>query len=165
MNFSDYAPFRGLNQTQIDNFVTACEKVTFEAGTALITKGEHGQSVYFLIEGEIRVFLPNAKTHRELGHLSPPAVVGEMELLTGRPRTASVEAVTRTTVLEMPFDTLRNRMQDGDTATLKVMVNIGRVLALRLASATEKLGEMDGDEKRREELDEFRVKLFSDWSF
>lgn len=166
-NLQDYALFKNLNATQIENLTAACDELEFEADTEIIVRGEHGSQVFFLLEGEMQVFLPSNQGERELAHLAPPAIVGEMELLTGQRRIASVRALTHVRVLGVSFETLRNRADDGDPATLKVMYNIAHALAHRLAMLVDKFSEFESQRERVrwEELDDFRRKLFSDWSF
>jgi len=165
MDLTNYRVFQNLNRTQIENFVAACTEQVHAAGTEIITRGGRGQHMFFLLEGELRVHLPGTKP-TELAVLKPPAVVGEMELLTDMPRSASVTAATEVRVLGVPFETLRTRLKDEDPATLKIMYNVATVLALRLSATVSKLVELENaPETRSEELSEFRKKLFSEWSF
>jgi CRP-like cAMP-binding protein len=165
MNLSNSRVFQGLSEAQLEAFLAACKEETIRQGEELIVMGKRGTCVYFLVEGELRVFLPG-KDREDVARLSPPAVVGEMEFLTGLPRSASVQAATDAKLLSIPFDTLRKRLHDDDISTLKVVHNIATVLALRLSSTMTKLAEIEQTaEARPEELLAFRQKLFSDWSF
>ena len=165
MDFSNDRVFQGLSTTQIAEVVAACREETRDKDTELITMGARGTCLYFLLEGELRVFLPG----KEQGHvatLTAPAVVGEMEYLTGLPRSASVMAATPVRLLSLSFEALKKRLEADDPAMLKVMYNIATVLALRLAATMTKLAEIEKTSAARpEELLAFRQKLFSDWSF
>ena len=141
MDLSNYRVFQSLNRTQIENFVAACAEEKYPAGKELITRGGRGQHMYFLLEGELRVHVPG--TPGDLAVLKPPAVVGEMELLTDLPRSASVTASTDVVMLSVPFDAMRARLKDEDPATLKIMYNVATVLALRLSATVNKLIELE----------------------
>jgi CRP-like cAMP-binding protein len=161
--------FRGLNARQVENFVAACREVAYPGGVEVMTRGGRGDALFLLLEGRLRVFLParRGREEQELAELEAPAVVGEMELLTHQPQSASVRAVTPVRVLSIGFETLRSRMEDGDPAALKLVANVAQVLAGRLAAVNQKLVDIEEGrcEPRSDELREFQSKLFSDWSF
>jgi CRP-like cAMP-binding protein len=166
---SAFPLFRGLNATQVENFVAACRELEYDAGSEIITRGRHGEAMFVLLEGRLRIFLParHGAGARELAQLEAPAVVGEMELLTTQPRAATVQALTHTRLLSIGFDALRSRMDDGDPAALKLVANLARVLATRLNAVNQKLVDIEEGrcEARSGELRAFQTKLFSDWSF
>ena len=66
------------------------ESVT--AGQSIIREGEVGEKFYLIRQGAVRVIRGNEQ--RELAVLREGDFFGEMALLTGQPRNASVEAVT-----------------------------------------------------------------------
>ena len=166
MDLQTNSLFNGVTSKQVDEFVAACNEFEFSAGTEVITRGQHGKFMFFLVAGELSVRLPERPGKTELALLRPPAVFGEMEMLTGRPRTANVIATTKVKLLGIPIKTFRQRLNDGDSATLKIMENIGRVLAHRVEAMTEKILELETvvPEERCIELQQFREQLFSDWS-
>jgi CRP-like cAMP-binding protein len=99
--------------------------------------------------------------------ISAPAVLGEMEFLTGKPRTASVRTLSDVTLLGISFETLRGRVSNGDPGTLQLFVVLSEILARRLTRTTEMLAELEATVPgaQRRELQDFRSKLLSDWSF
>ncbi|MBN1652953.1 MAG: cyclic nucleotide-binding domain-containing protein [Deltaproteobacteria bacterium] len=169
MDLSNLLIFKGLTPELIAEFATACETHRYKAGVDIITKGQKGDLVYFVIKGRLQVFLPdeNGDESRVLAELNPGAVFGEMELLTERPRFASVSALTNIKLWAISFDDFRARIDGGDVATLKIMFNIAKILAHRLEAIAEKLSEIGEGraEVHREELRSFRRKLFSEWDF
>jgi CRP-like cAMP-binding protein len=158
--------FKNLNPAEIRTFVSYCREVEFTAGTKVISRGEVSRDVFFLITGELSVRLSGHVRELELDRLSPPAVVGEMSMLTGKPRSASVVATTAVKLLSIPNEVFHEKMVEGDAAVLKVIGNLARVLAVRLGALTDKLIEIESivPGERADELQEFRAQLFSDWS-
>jgi CRP-like cAMP-binding protein len=102
-----------------------------------------------------------------MARLRAPAVVGEIELLTGLPRTASVRAHTAAKIVAIPQEGVEARVDDGDTAVLKMMFAISRMVAARLVVLTDKFIEIEANSgpARSDELRAFRTKLFSEWTF
>jgi CRP-like cAMP-binding protein len=167
MEPKDFQVFQGLNETELNNFAAGCETESFPSGTEIITKGKSGDRVYILLEGQLRVFLPDMNGGGRLAEFGPGAIFGEMELLTEQPRVASVRAESDVKVWSMTFDAFRSRVSHNDPATLKVVFNVTRILATRLASTVENLAAMENGKTglRSEDLRDFRRKLFSDWTF
>jgi CRP/FNR family cyclic AMP-dependent transcriptional regulator len=101
------------------------------AGTELIREGEMDRSAYFLGQGSLQVFRREAVGSRVV-MLRPGAMVGESGLFSGAPHTASVEAMTASTVwaLRLPrFEELCSRMP---ALALEVMRGAGGVMAARM---------------------------------
>jgi CRP/FNR family transcriptional regulator, cyclic AMP receptor protein len=103
------------------------------AGTVLIREGEMDRSAYFLGQGSLQVFRPQAPAGTaRVVMLRPGAMVGESGLFSGAPHTASVEAMTASTVwaLRLPrFEELCSRMP---TLALEVLRGAGGVMAARV---------------------------------
>lgn len=167
MNLRDFPAFKSLNTTQLENLRGAAEEMSAAEGDELIQRGETGGSIYLLLEGELRVYIKEGGKEVVLVDLHAPAVVGELELLTKKPRTASVRVLTRSKLLAIPHDRIQARIEDGDPAVLKVMYAISQLIAARLVSLTEMFVEMESKAGpgRSAELRAFRTKLFSEWSF
>lgn len=85
--------------------VAAAPLRLFGAGETLVRQGEAGHSAFVVVEGRVRVSLDPGDV--ELAQLDRGAYFGEMSLLTGDPRTASVRAVGDCTVLEITSDAFR----------------------------------------------------------
>jgi CRP-like cAMP-binding protein len=60
----------------------------------LLAQGEDTHSLYIIVSGEVEVWLETESVHRQLSTLGAPNVVGEMSLLTGERRHATVIAKT-----------------------------------------------------------------------
>jgi len=167
MDIADFPALKSLNQTQMDNLRSAWEARTLSAGEGLIHRGEKGGEIYFVLKGELEVYIPQGGREIEVALLRAPAVVGELELLTGTPRLASVRAHTDTEIVAIPQECVEARVDDGDTAVLKMMFAISRMIAARLVALTEKFIEIEANSggARSDELRSFRTKLFSEWTF
>jgi eukaryotic-like serine/threonine-protein kinase len=83
---------------------------TFEAGAVIIREGEPGDAAYIIVEGrcDVRKDLPTGTT--TLNTIGAGDVFGEMAILTEGPRTATVAATERTTVLVITAEALEQEM-------------------------------------------------------
>lgn len=72
-------------------------------GDRLIGQGDSGRSLYILLRGEVAVDrLHSDGVSYRVGTLHQGAFIGELALITGAPRSASVRAVTDCVVFELP---------------------------------------------------------------
>jgi CRP-like cAMP-binding protein len=76
-----------------------CPLRRFNVGERIIEQGSHGDSFYVICEGSVRVFRMEGTQRLDLATLESGAVFGEMALLSGAPRTASVEGAAEDTQL------------------------------------------------------------------
>lgn len=166
MDPEDFPLFERLNDTQRKGFIKACKRRTFEPEHVIIKEATSGDRMFMLIDGTVDVFLEMEGEERIVAQIAAPAVLGEMELLTGQPRTASVRTVGAVEMLEISFEDFQHRLDDGDPAALKIMHGVARQLAQRLQLATRKLGDLQGNNSAPvAELHVLKAKLFSEWSF
>lgn len=72
---------------------SALHRLTYVEGEAIFAKGESADSLYILADGTVRIIDGYAGGHEaELARLTAPGYFGEMGLLTGQPRGATVVA-------------------------------------------------------------------------
>ena len=123
-----------LGAAQLDALVAGCELKTFPVGTAFIKQGEAGSSMFVLLEGAARVSIamPGGQS-REVAVLTVGDIVGEMSLMTGAPRAASVICLTAMRVLEVTKASMESLL----AAEPGLMERFSRVLAARQSGLSE----------------------------
>jgi small-conductance mechanosensitive channel/CRP-like cAMP-binding protein len=99
----------------------------YAAGETIVREGDAGSSMFVMLRGEAIVTL--AGTGGEVARLGEGAFFGEMSLLTGEPRTATVSAVSDCEVLEIGVDAFR-RVVLADPA---VVERVGAAVTARRA--------------------------------
>jgi branched-chain amino acid transport system substrate-binding protein len=93
--------FGGLQEEEIQSLSRHSRRQAFTAGTQIIAEGDPGQSLFIVLGGMVRITRRHngeTLTIRELGLAD---FFGEMSLLTGESRAATVSAVTECHVLEI----------------------------------------------------------------
>lgn len=84
-----------LSAEQLDRFAERCTLQFFPAGSALIRQGDVASSMFGILQGTVLVTIVDAGNRRtDLRRLPAGTVVGELEILSGEPRTATITAVT-----------------------------------------------------------------------
>ena len=82
------AIFEPLSLIAVERLARAARQLEFESGRVLIEQGEPARDFYVLTAGEVSVH----QDGREIGRLGPLESFGEVGLLQGGPRTATVRA-------------------------------------------------------------------------
>jgi len=68
--------------------------------------------MYIIIEGIVDVFLVNENKESKVARLGPGQVFGEMSLLTGEPRSATVRTISDVRVLEIKKENLETILKN-----------------------------------------------------
>ncbi len=92
---ADLDLFAGLDRKQLATIASLSTEVTLPEGTVLCHRGERGREAFVLIEGSVAVSVQD----QAIAVLRPGAVFGEMSLLDGKPRVATVTATSQVSVL------------------------------------------------------------------
>jgi CRP/FNR family transcriptional regulator, cyclic AMP receptor protein len=82
--------FAGLSTRHLRHLASHAEEVRYGANRVIVRQGARGDSFFVIAEGEATV----RQGTRKIGTLGPGDFFGEMALLDGRPRSASVTADT-----------------------------------------------------------------------
>jgi anion transporter len=91
--------FSGLSREDIAKVLGKLEEKFFSAGTTIFSQGEKGDAFYIMQSGAVEVVLGSAGGRREaIAVLGPQDWFGEMALLSGEPRVATIIAIKDSTV-------------------------------------------------------------------
>jgi len=85
--------FKELSKSDLKELEDIGRVVEHAAGHTIIDQGESGAGFHMILTGEVKV----VRGGRTVARLGPGEVFGEMALIDGGPRTATVEAETDTT--------------------------------------------------------------------
>jgi voltage-gated potassium channel len=88
--------FRSLGAPALSEITRLLKAQRFPAGAVIVKRGQPGDSMYFIAEGEADVYTPAARIR-----LAPGQFFGEMALVNGEPRNASVVAATAVRLLRL----------------------------------------------------------------
>ena len=93
--------FAGLDRQTISRILARMARRRFDAEQHLCRQGDAGDSLYLIMDGLVEVWLEQDGERRLIARLRPGDAVGEMSLLTGEPRAASVVAAVPSEILEL----------------------------------------------------------------
>src|SRR3954464_3751904 len=130
--------FSGLSVLECTEVVKRMKRRDFPPNTVIVREGAPGNSMFFITAGLVEVRKKDTNTGIDflLTEMGPGQNFGEMSLLTGKPRTASVMPVQPTTcaVLE------QKDFQDLMMQFPKMGLALTTILAERVESASQQVG-------------------------
>jgi CRP/FNR family transcriptional regulator, cyclic AMP receptor protein len=100
--------FAGLSKTELAKLAAIADEIDLPQGKVLTRQGDRGREFFVLLEGEVEV----RRNGRKLATRRAGDFLGEIALVSDRPRTATVTATTPLTALvirDAEFRALINR--------------------------------------------------------
>jgi CRP-like cAMP-binding protein len=90
-----------MSSAELDRLAAKLTLKTFPRGGCLVRQGELGASMFVLVGGKVSVTVHLRTGEERVGSLGPGEIVGEMSLLTGARRNATVTAAREVSALEI----------------------------------------------------------------
>jgi divalent anion:Na+ symporter, DASS family len=122
--------FSGLSREDVAKILGRLEERFFSAGTTIISQGDQGDSFYFIQSGAVQVVLESGGGRREsIAVLGPQEGFGEMALLSGEPRSATIITVKDTTVWRLTREAWNELIEKYPTWLLHYAATLSKRLA------------------------------------
>lgn len=110
----------GLSNKQLKILAGQAKEVSFAAGKLLCKEGDTGAGLHIILEGETKVEV-RGRTRRRMG---PGTFFGEIALLDGGPRSATVIAETDGRLLSIPFWNFKSVIKEYPAIALKMLEEV-----------------------------------------
>jgi len=129
--------FSGLGESELEKLSTICGRRRVERGAFIVRAGETIDSLYVLLTGRAKVVNTDEEGRGEiiLAWLGPGEFFGEMGLIDGSPRSASVVATESCELLVLGKDAFHRCLQDNFLIAQRLM----QILVRRLREADRKI--------------------------
>ena len=101
-------------------------------GQYICRAGGPGDACYIVGRGQIEILAQDGEEERLLTTLGPGHAVGEIALLDGKPRSASVRAKTECIIFALKRDDFDQLLNGGNPAGMKLLDNMVQELAQRV---------------------------------
>jgi CRP-like cAMP-binding protein len=87
------------DESQFEVLMSIAQIVTAEANETIMQKGDYSNSLYFLLRGQLSVYVEDDKGEQVLNEINAGEVFGVMSMLLTQPRSASIRAGNKTVLL------------------------------------------------------------------
>lgn len=119
-----------LDRETLGVLAGAAKRRVVPAGESVVREGEAGSSLFVVVEGLLEVLKSIEGNERRVATIRPGACFGEMSLLTGEPRSATVRALTECTTLELTKEAVAPVLE----AQPEVAESLARIVSDRRAA-------------------------------
>jgi predicted acylesterase/phospholipase RssA len=105
-NYAHYRPylaqlFGNITDEQLKQVFSIAEVLHFDAGQYIFQEGDAENALYIVLSGRLRALQQTEHGQQVLGDIAAGEPVGELALFTKEPRSASVVAIRKSTVLQI----------------------------------------------------------------
>lgn len=114
--------FATCSKKQLDAIAGISKIVEHDSGRVIAKEGNTGAAFHVIVEGETKVQV-GGRTRRRLG---PGAFFGEIALLDGGPRSATVIAETPVRTLSVPVFSFRSLLRADPSLAMKLLEEVCR---------------------------------------
>jgi CRP/FNR family cyclic AMP-dependent transcriptional regulator len=114
--------FSACSQRELARVAKAVDEITVDAGRVLVEQGRAGHECYVIVTGEALV----ERDANTIATLGPGDTIGELAVLDGGPRTATVTAVTDLDLLVLGQREFAALVSEVPSLSHKILVNLAR---------------------------------------
>jgi CRP/FNR family cyclic AMP-dependent transcriptional regulator len=129
---SDVPLFAGLSRRHLRHVAGLTEEESFTQGAKLAEEGQPGETFYVVLEGEAKVI----RGGRRIARLLPGDFFGEIALIDGGPRTATVVAETPIATLTITRKRFRKMLEEDPSIVVKMLEELAKRLRNNQRSLT-----------------------------
>ena len=124
-----------------DRLTEYCRRMEVRAGDVIAREGDAATSMHFILEGRIGIVvdLGEGRTMR-VRSLGRHTTIGEMGLITGRPRSATIVAEDESVLFELTAEAYARIKKDEPTLSQALLGYIVSVMSERLSFANRAVG-------------------------
>jgi CRP/FNR family transcriptional regulator, cyclic AMP receptor protein len=116
--------FHGLNKRQLRRLADASDVAAFMGDHSIVRQGDSGDSFYVVLAGHAKV----TRNGRFVKRLIPGDYFGEIALLDGGPRTATVASETPVTLLILRRPVFLRAVREDPGMAAKLLAELARML-------------------------------------
>jgi CRP-like cAMP-binding protein len=132
--------FKDLDDEELAQVADVCKEEKFGSGEYIFREGEHGNRLYLIVEGEVRISRDVPGSGEEaLAVLKPGALFGEMAVFDRTERSTHAIANDRTKLLTMSRADFEMLLDFNRELAYKVLWACVRLLSSRLRSTNDSL--------------------------
>ncbi len=133
--------FRNLTSEQLRGLANLCSGVEGTKDAVLFGEGDPADELYLLVGGEVVLSQEGEETY----HLRPPAIIGEVGAMVGRPRTSRAVLGETAMLYKISAWDLRAWINDEPQVALRVHENLLAILAEKIHRDQKRLADMRGN--------------------
>ena len=110
-----------LNEVELQTVIASSKQSLWQAGDTLMKQGEYGDSMFIVLQGLLEIWRTQENREETLvARIEPGECFGEMSLLTGETRAATVRAATPVFTFEITKEVMEQLIRARPELALKI---------------------------------------------
>lgn len=135
--------FKDLSDSELKKIADIATIKNFMPGEEVFSVGQKATAFYVVIMGSVKLSVGSASGDEiQIRTLGSGSHFGEMPMLDGELRSASVSAMESSAIAEIPYEKFSTLLESDSAMAVKVYRAISRYLAVRLRSTTGDLNQL-----------------------
>jgi SulP family sulfate permease len=118
-----------------DCLVKQCVRIEVAAGDIIARQGDVADALHFILDGRVNILVESGDNQSRVRSLGAHTTVGEMGLISRRPRSATIRAETPSVLYALSFDDYERIKAESPAAGLALLSYIIAVMSERLSFA------------------------------
>ena len=113
--------FAALDEDDLDWIAGACATADLAQGEVVAAEGDDGDTLFVITAGELEVVKRSRSSDVPIARLGPGEIVGEMAVLEGSPRMATIRAVEPSRIIRISRDVVLELVRTRPSAALSII--------------------------------------------
>jgi CRP/FNR family cyclic AMP-dependent transcriptional regulator len=130
--------FATMDDRQIESFVRYMEVVRCEQFSHIVRRGEHGDAMYLVLDGEVRALAMVDGRESTLATIAAGDAFGEISLIDQGPRSSDVVANKDSVLLKVSSTAFTRLLREAPALAVPFLVALSRSVVGRVRSLTKR---------------------------
>ena len=132
----------GLDPDQLAVFSSYVELLEFEPDTTVFKEGDDGDSVYFILKGELEVSMDSDWGEAiKIASLNDGSVFCEMSLIDELPRSASITSRSKSSVMKLNKNNFETILEKHPAIGVSLLKGLAQIVCQRVRESNSSLSE------------------------
>jgi CRP-like cAMP-binding protein len=140
--------FEELEPAETCEMVQIVDALKYSTDDIIFHEGDYCDAWYILYKGQVEILKHSKDDERFIKILGPHSCFGEIAVLDGLPRSATIRSVTESVVLRILIDEFNELIYNNNLAAYKLIKQMAITLADRQRSTTRTLSRLLANELR-----------------
>lgn len=133
--------FKFLRQSDYKTIESYMFRYDYEKGAYIFKEGTHGAYMFFIVEGTVEVIKQFDTRKHTIAELGPGRSVGEMSLIDGAPRSATVRAKDKLSLIVLKREHFKKLLKEEPEIANRVLMGISILLSRSLRDTNKRFTE------------------------
>ena len=134
--------FERLDPSEIQEIIHIVEVVQYQTGDIVFSEGDAGDAWFVLYRGAIEVLKHGSTGEKKIAELGPQACFGEISILDGSPRSATIRVTQDSVAFRIPREAFDELLENDHLVAYKLLHQMAILLAERQRTTTLRLSEL-----------------------